>query len=168
MKRRIIKQTGIAALVVLALLISKNSHVGALEDGADAVLNYMSVSYSLDDVKNAADRTRTAAVSANSEIADTVGAIIGKTEFAEPIDEKYTGNQAAVYAVAGGQVTAVGESEEIGKYVRITHGDLGESLYGNLKSVSVTVPSNVKKGQIIGIYEKSDDREFYYSFTEAK
>ena len=63
-------------------------------------------------------------------------------------------------------MTAVGENEEIGKYIKITHGDSGESLYGNLKSVNVTVPGRVKKGDIIGVYEKSEDKEFYYSFRE--
>ena len=102
------------------------------------------------------------------KMTDAVDVITGKPVYGDPIDEKYTGNKAAVYAVGGGQVTAVGENEEIGKYVKITHGDQGESLYGNLKTVNVSVPSNVKKGQIIGVYEKNGKADFYYSFQEFR
>lgn len=166
MKNKILKQAGVAALVVLALLISKYSHIGVLEEGADTVLSYMEVNYSADDLVSAAGKSKEVAASVTSKVNDTVGTITGKSSYGEPIDEVYLDNQASVYAVSGGQVTAVGENEEIGKYIKITHGDTGESLYGNLKTVNVTVPSKVKKGQIIGVYEKSENKEFYYSFKE--
>ncbi len=168
MKSKMLKQAGILVLVALALFISKNSHIGVLERGADTVLTYMEVSYTADDVKAAAEKSKAAAVSVTSRINDTVAVIAGKPSYGEPIDEEFSGNQTSVYAVGAGEVTAAGENEEIGRYVKITHGDAGESLYGNLKSVNVTVPSKVKKGQIIGIYEKSEDKEFYYSFRESE
>ena len=90
----------------------------------------------------------------------------GGTSYGEPIDEEFSGDSTSVYAVAGGEVTSVGENEEIGKYIKITHGEKGESLYGNLSTTGVKVPSRVKKGQIIGTYEKSDEKQFYYSFRE--
>ena len=61
---------------------------------------------------------------------------------------------------------AVGENEEIGKYIKIKHGDQAESLYGNLSEVHAIASANVKKGQIIGIYDKTEGKEFYYSFQE--
>ena len=83
----------------------------------------------------------------------------------EPIDEKRHGKQSSVYAVDSGQVVATGEDETIGKYVRISHGKEGESLYGNLEKILVKVPVKVKKGQIIGAYNNSSKKEFYYSFN---
>ena len=83
----------------------------------------------------------------------------------EPIDEKRHGKQSSVYAVDSGQVVATGEDETIGKYVRISHGKEGESLYGNLEKILVKVPVKVKKGQIIGTYNNSSKKEFYYSFN---
>lgn len=168
MARKILIQTGLVLLVALALFISYHSHIPALEQGADTILEHMKVSYSAEDVKNALGKTGKAMASAAGGAGNAVGAMIGRPSYGEPIDKEYTGNRAAVYAVGGGQVTAAGENEEIGKYIRITHGDVGESLYGNLKEVKAEVPSKVKKGQIIGIYEKNSDREFYYSFREFR
>jgi len=71
-----------------------------------------------------------------------------------------------VDAVACGRVVAVGENEEIGRYVRIVHANQSESLYGNLESINVEVPANVKKGQIVGIYNRAKAEEFYYSLNE--
>ena len=168
MGKKILKQAGMVLLIVLALFISKNSRIGILEQGADTVLSYMEVSYTAEDAKKAADKGKAVAASVTGTVNDAVGAIAGKSSYGEHIDDEYTGNKAAVYAVGGGDVTAVGENEEIGKYIRITHGDTGESLYGNLASVNVVSLSKVKKGQIIGIYEKQEGREFYYSFKEFK
>lgn len=168
MKRRILKQAGITVLAVAALFIAENSHAPVLERGSDAVLSYMEVNYTAEDIKGAAAKGKATAASISASVNDAAGVIAGTPSLGEPIDEEYSGNSTAVYAVSGGNVTAVGENEEIGKYIRITHGAVGESLYGNLKSVNVAVPSKVKKGQIIGVYEKEKDKEFYYSFTEFK
>lgn len=168
MINKMLKQSAAVVLILLALLISKNSNIGVLEEGAAVVLNYMEVDYTSDDVKSMAEKSRDMAVSVTSRVNESVGVIAGKPSYGQAIDEKFTGKQTSVYAVGGGEVTAVGENEEIGKYIKITHGDSGESLYGNLKSVNVTVPGRVKKGQIIGIYEKSEEKEFYYSFRDFK
>ena len=139
MMEKIAKQAVLTFLIALALFISKNSHITVLEKGADTVLGYMDTDYTV---------------------------MAGKSRYGEPIDDEFEGDTTSVYAVGGGEVASVGENEEIGKYVRIIHGDSAESLYGNLKSVEVSVPARVKKGQIIGVYEKDEKREFYYSFRE--
>ena len=168
MRRKILRQTGFCVLIVLALLISKNSNIPVLERGADTVMTQMAVNYTVDDMKTMAKKGVVAVSSIPAKVNETVSVMTGKSAYGEPIDEKYTGKKAAVYAVGSGEVTAVGENEEIGKYIKITHGNDGESLYGNLKSTYVEVPAKVKKGQIIGLYEKKEDKEFYYSFKESK
>lgn len=168
MRKMLCKQAGICAIMVIALLISKNSGVAVLEAGSDSVIDHLSVNYTKETIREAADKCRTVAASATGKFGNAVGVITGKPVYGEPIDDKFEGSQAPVYAVAGGQVISVGENEEIGKYVRIIHGNQAESLYGNLHSVKVSAPYNVKKGQIIGIYEKSEEKDFYFSLKEKE
>jgi len=166
MGRMLWKQLGVCVMMVLALVISTNSGVAVLENGAASVMRHMSVNYTTDTVKAAADKGKAVAASATGKVGDALNVITGKPVYGAPIDEAFDGKKVPVYAVAGGQVIAVGENEEIGRYVRIIHGNQAESLYGNLRDVNVSVPANVKKGQIIGIYEKNNKKDFYYSLKE--
>lgn len=166
MLRKMLIQTCICMSMMLAVLLAKNCEFAAVRTATDAALEQMSISYTAADMKKVAGKTAEAFTGLNGKVEDAVDVITGKPVYGEPIDEDYEGNEALVYAVGGGKVTAVGENEEIGKYIKITHGNQAESLYGNLKSVRVSTPVNVKKGQIIGVYEKVDDKDFYYSFKE--
>lgn len=166
MRKRLLKQVGFCLLIACALFISKNSHIGILEKGAETVMNQMEVNYTADDAMGALKKGAVAVAAVPDKFEDAVSAVTGKPIYGEPIDDKYSGNRASVFAVENGEVTALGENETIGKYIRITHGDDGESLYGNLASTFVEVPERVKRGQIIGTYEKSEEKEFYYSFKE--
>jgi len=153
---KLIKQIIICAGLVFALYFAGQSDISAVKKVNNAVTGYMNVNYTMEDIIDTAEKIYRTVLQA------------GIIDYGEPIDEVYEGEQTPVYAVAGGQVTASGENEEIGKYVKIVHGDGSESLYGNLKSVSVSVPANVRKGQIIGIYEDIKDKEFYYSLKEFR
>lgn len=166
MKEKLLKQTAVCIMIAAALLVSKHSGISALERGADTVLAQMAVHYTAEDIKAVIKGGRESTAVIAGKVTDAVNVITGKPLYGEPIDEKEAGDRQNVHAVAGGQVTAVGENEEIGKYIKITHGAQGESLYGNLKTVSVQAPANVKKGQIIGTFTKKDGKDFYYSFTE--
>lgn len=166
MKRKVFEQTCICIIIVLVLLISKNSNIPVLEKGSSAIIAYMKTNYTVEDIRSAAQKGSVVITSLPGKVSGAVAVMRGKPTLAEPIDEEFDGEQAAVHAVAGGEVIAVGENEEIGKYIRIVHDGIGESLYGNLKSVYIEVPARVKKGQIIGIYQRREDKEFYYSFKE--
>ena len=162
------KQASVCLLMALALLISKNSGFVVLEKGAESVMSHMSVNYTKETIQTAADKGRSAAASATGRVENAVSVIMGKPVYGAPIDEELEGSRAPVYAVAGGQVVAVGENEEIGRYIRIVHGNQAESLYGNLHTVNVSAPSNVKKGQVIGVYEKMEGKDFYFSLKEKE
>ena len=166
MKRKIIEQTCFCIIIALVLFISKNSNTPLLERGAETVLNYMETEYTIEDLKRAAQKSRNLAADLPAKVSGTNSVMTGKMTLGDRIDEKNENGSAAVYADAGGEVTSAGENEEIGRYIRITHGNMGESLYGNLESVYVGVPERVKKGQIIGTYKKKDGKDFYYSFKE--
>lgn len=155
MSRKLMIQTCICLLLITGIAFMKNSQLDIIQTSADAVLNRMSVSYTKEDIKYVADKA-----------IDVFNELTGKPIYGEPIDKIYEDDETPVYAVAGGRITAVGENEEIGRYIRITHGDSSESLYGNLNDIKVTTPENVKKGQIIGTYSEAIGREFYYSFKE--
>lgn len=167
MREKLIRQLGICVLIVLALYVSKTSDIKVLEKGADTVMKQMAVNYTKDDVIKAAKKGAAAVSTVPGKIDNEVTMVTGKPMYGEPIDKKYSGKQASVFAVGNGQIAAVGENETIGKYVRITHGKDGESLYGNLSRTFVEVPSKVKRGQIIGVYKKSNTKDFYFSFKEV-
>lgn len=149
MVRKILIQTFCCLIIVFVFMVAEKSTVPEVQKGTEAVLNYMSVDYTKGDIKNVTDKA--------AEVFASYG---------EPIDKEYDGDETLVYAVGGGEVTSVGENEEIGKYIKIIHGNKAESLYGNLKTVKVNTKNNVKKGQIIGTYSKEVGKEFYYSFNE--
>lgn len=166
MKEKLFKQAGVCLLIILAIFISQNSGIGLLERGSAAVMKYAAVNYTAGDIKKAGEKFAESAAAFPEKAESVINIIAGKSLYAEPIDEIYKDGKAMVYAVAAGQVCAVGENEEIGKYIKIIHGGDGESLYGNLDEIYIKVPSKVKKGQIIGMFKNSGNKEFYYSFKE--
>ena len=145
--------------------VADHSHIDVLQRGSEAIRMQMAAEYTWDDVKKAGDKTVKTVSSLPGRINGAVQTVTGKPVLGEPIDEKRHGKQSSVYAVDSGQVVATGEDETIGKYVRISHGKEGESLYGNLEKILVKVPVKVKKGQIIGTYNNSSKKDFYYSFN---
>lgn len=165
MKEKLIKQAVMVLLFALAMVIADHSHIGALERGAEVIQSQMAAEYTWSDVKKAGQKTAAAALTLPDKVNETVHMVTGKPMRGEPIDEKRHGKKSSVYAVDSGQVVAAGEDETIGKYVRISHGKEGESLYGNLEEILVKVPAKVKRGQIIGTYNNSSKKEFYYSFN---
>ncbi|MCI7302592.1 MAG: M23 family metallopeptidase, partial [Clostridia bacterium] len=85
-------------------------------------------------------------------------------KYGKPADEAKEGETVSVYAVGAGTISAVGENEKIGKFIKINHGDEAESIYGNCASIYVKELDRVKKGQVIATFKKEGDTEFYYSF----
>lgn len=166
MRKRMLRQAGGCLLVALALLISGNSNIGILERGYAAVMTYMQVNYTAEDIKNGVQSSARAVSALTGKAQDAVSVMTGKRTYGEPVDEDERGSEKTVYAAGSGRVTETGENRKLGKYVKIKHGSDGESVYGNLKSVYIHAPSRVRKGQIIGVYKKEEGREFYYSFRE--
>lgn len=166
MERKTLKRTVIALFVLAVVFFSGNTRAAMQEKDTAAAGSMISAVCSGEGLHAAAVKCRDLAALLTERVIETAGYIAGGTSYGEPIDEEFSGDSTSVYAVAGGEVTSVGENEEIGKYIKITHGEKGESLYGNLSTTGVKVPSRVKKGQIIGTYEKSDEKQFYYSFRE--
>lgn len=166
MVRKILVQTFVCLLLAFMLIMASNSNINVVKKCAVSFIDHMSVNYSKEDVKAVFSGAAESFKTLTGRTSDAVDVMTGKPVYGEPIDEVYEENKTSVYAVGGGKVIAVGENEEIGRYIRIKHGDQAESLYGNLSEVHVIASSNVKKGQIIGIYQKEEGKDFYYSFQE--
>lgn len=166
MKNKLKKQTYACIIIAIAMLISVTSDITTLKQGSNAIISYMNKDYTVEDIKRTLSSCADFASAMPEKVTSVINIIKGTPEMGEPIDPAYVAGQTDVYAVLGGDVTSSGENEEIGKYIRITHGSIGESLYGNLKSIDVEIPSRVKKGQKIGTFEQKEDEDFYYSFNE--
>lgn len=166
MLRKMMIRIIICMLLAFVIWIAYNSENEKISGSAENVLEQLSVSYTAEEIREAAEGLHKNFLDIVGRTSDAVNVFTGKSIYGEPIDEKYEGEETPVYSIGGGKVVSVGENEEIGKYVKIVHGDQAESLYGNLDTVEVTVPANVKKGQIIGVYNKLNGKDFYYSFQE--
>lgn len=165
MKEKLMKQTTLILLFLLALLVADHSHVHVLEHGASVIRAQMTAEYTWDDVKRTGRHVTAAAAGFPEKVSETVKLVTGRPMLAEPIDQTRHGKHSSVYAVESGMVVGTGEDETIGKYIRISHGKKGESLYGNLEKILVKTPVKVKRGQIIGTYDNSCKKAFYYSFN---
>lgn len=163
-KSKLLKQTGICAIIVLALLLAGNVGIPQLNRGSEAVIAYLSKNYTVTDVMAAAKTSISAIAKAPVTVTNAVLSTKNSGKYGQPIDEVEEGQSVSVYAVGAGSVTSVGENEKIGKFVKINHADEAESVYGNCQSIRVKELERVKKGQIIASFKKEGDREFYYSF----
>lgn len=166
MIQKMLIQTLVCLILAFVLAVAAHSEIDTVKKITWSFIDHMSVSYTKEDIKAAATNLSERFKDVTDSTGSVVDVMTGKPVYGEPIDEYYVGNETSVYAVGGGKVTSVGENEEIGKYIKITHGDRAESLYGNLDEVHVIASANVKKGQIIGIYDKRTGKDFYYSFKE--
>jgi stage IV sporulation protein FA len=78
-----------------------------------------------------------------------------------------TGSNSDVVAVNAGQVTYIGEKENLGKTIIIQHSDGSETWYGMLESINkdVKIYDVVEKGASIGKVSKSEENtgQFYFA-----
>lgn len=69
-----------------------------------------------------------------------------------------------VYAIRGGTVTGSGIDKELGTFIKIKT-DSGIETYGNLCEISAVTGDKVRKGDIVGAFDKSLKKEFIYQNT---
>ncbi len=167
-KSKIVKQTGACLLIALALFIARNADSPRLDRGSEAAVAYLSKNYTVSDVMVFAKNSVKVAAKAPAAVTNAVLSAQEESKYAEPVDKAKNGETVSVHAVAAGTVSAVGENEKIGKFVKITHGEEAESIYGNCRAIQVKELERVKKGQTIATFEKTADNEFYYELSSLK
>lgn len=168
MWEKILKQTGICLIIVLTLMLAKSIHVEQLNKGADMVIAQLEKNYTAQDVMAAAKKSVKAIASAPATLTNAVLSTSKESKYGKPVDQSKKGSTVSVYAVAAGSVSAVGENDKIGKFIKICHGDEAESIYGNCAKVFVKDMEKVKKGQIIATFHNDGIKEFYYSLSKLK
>lgn len=164
-KWKLLKQAGVCVIIVLALTLARSVDIPQMNKGSEAAIAYLSKNYSVQDVMAIAKKSAMAVVKAPVTVTNAVLSTNEDGSYGKPIDEAKDGETVSVYAVGGGTVSAVGENEKIGKFIKITHGEEAESIYGNCTKIHVKEMERVKKGQVIATFKKEANKEFYYSFS---
>lgn len=163
-KSKLLKQTGVCVIVVLALLLARSVNVPQLNRGSEAAIAYLSKNYTVSDAMTFAKNSIATIAKTPVTVTNAVLSTKEEGKYGKPADEAKEGETVSVYAVGAGTISAVGENEKIGKFIKINHGDEAESIYGNCTSIYVKELDRVKKGQVIATFKKEPDTEFYYSF----
>lgn len=168
-KLKMLKQAGVCAVILLTFIIAGNVDIPQLNRGSEAVVAYLSKNYTADDVMTFAKYTAKTAVRAPVTVTNALLSAGQGSRYTDPVDENIkAGETVSVYAAEAGTVSAVGENEKIGKFIKVTHGDDAESVYGNCTEIYVKELERVKRGQIIASFKKEKDTDFYYSLTHLK
>jgi len=161
---KLLKQCGICIIILLAVLVLKDLNIPAVNKALAAGSQQISRDYTLDDIMTFGVKAFETVQGAQAVMVSAV-APGGGIRYGEPIDAMVSGAVSQVYAVSGGTVIAVGESDERGKYIRIAHGKEAESVYGNCKVIFVRPLERVRKGQIIAEYDNYNEQDFYYALS---
>lgn len=167
-KWKILKQAGVCLIIALTMLLVQSVNLPVLNKGSEIVMAQLSRNYSGSEVLTMARTGITSVAKAPATITNAVLSTNKANRYGQPIDQAEKGEVVPVYAVAAGTVTSVGENDQIGKFVKISHGDETASLYGNCRVVYAKELERIKKGQIIATYENDGKTEFYYSFSESQ
>lgn len=165
-KSKLFKQSGVCLLIALAFFIAQKTDLPQLNRGSQAAVAYLSKNYTVGDVLTFAKDSAKAVARAPVAVTNAVLSVNEESRYAQPIDEAENGETVTVHAAAAGTVSAVGENEKIGKFVKILHGEDAESIYGNCETIQVKELERVKKGQAIATFKKEEQNEFYYRLSE--
>lgn len=161
---KLVRQTGICLILVLALALAGEVDHPQLNRGSRAVLAQLNKDYTVEDAKTFTKKITNVPVSLTKSV-------LSKAEtpqYGKPIDRTAKGETAMVYAVEDGRVAAAGENQKIGKFIKLVHGEYSESVYGNCEKFYVKELEEVKKGQIIAAFKNDGKTEFYYSLSKLK
>jgi len=163
---KLINQALICFVLAFAFIISgeaENQHIAKGRAFIEAELNK---NYTIETMKEFASKSMNSVKTLPAIINKAVSAANAPMKYGEPIDELLpeSGNT-SIYSVGGGIVINTGTDELIGNYVIISHGNEAESIYGNMESISVNTMDRVKKGQLIGMYNVENEKDFYYKFS---
>ena len=107
------------------------------------------------------NRITTVLGGAPSKIVSAVTEVNEASKYGQPMDKEGTGTIRQVHAVAGGMVTKTGKNDEYGLYVEIRHEE-AVSVYGNLDTAGVVEKERIQRGETIGSFDSSGEKEFYY------
>ena len=124
---------------------------------AEAIMNQTTV----EEVETAWNHVRATISNAPTKFVSVITEVNEASKYGQPIDKESNGDIRQVHAVAGGMVTKTGINDEYGLYVELKHED-AVSIYGNLNTAGVVEKERIQRGEIIGSFDSSGEKEFYY------
>lgn len=164
-KTRLIVQTIVCIMIAGGYSVIQQMDAPGIQEKTDAAVAAMSRHYTAADI---ADKGRTAVMSIIKAPVTVTSHIIESQEtrkYGLPVDDIPSGETGPVYAAAGGRVEETGENEELGLYIKVSHGD-SVTTYGNCDRLYASESEHVRKGQIIASFTNDGSKEFYYRLEE--
>lgn len=135
------------------------------------IANAIEKNYTLAELLNLTEEAAFTLASAPASLSETVLSASEKGMYGTPLDENSEETIRQVYAAAGGRVLATGIRKDIGLFVTVEHPDssFGSgkiSTYGNLCDVAAATGDRIKKGDLLGSYDSTCGRPFYYTLED--
>lgn len=161
-----VTQIIVSIFLAAAFMIFSEIDSPSVQSTMEKIEHELTREYTLNEIKDLGKRVQSTIQKIPAVVSNVTEKVAeSNAVYGEPIDEEPLTETAMVYAVAGGTVSEVGSNDDIGNYVVIQHGNESESTYGNLSNIKVTQHERVKKGEIIGGYTESQEKEFYYTLN---
>ena len=149
-----------------AFMIFSSMDSPSVQSTMEKIKHELTREYTLNEIKDLGESVQSIIKNVPAAVSNVTDKVAESSAvYGEPIDEEPLTETAMVYAVAGGTVSEVGSNDDIGNYVVIQHGSESKSIYGNLSNIKVSQHERVKKGEIIGGYTESQEKEFYYTLN---
>ena len=124
---------------------------------SDAVMHHMTI----EEAEGVWHRMESVFDDAPAKIVSAVTEVNEASKYGQPIDKEGSGPIRQVHAVAGGMVTKTGINDAYGLYIEVQHED-AVSVYGILDTAGVVEKERIQRGEIIGSFDSSGEKEFYY------
>lgn len=165
MKNKLYWQAGVCALILAAAYLGQGAADTTFFAYYNKAKNLIMEETTYEDVKQTASYLAENLKDTPEAVLTAAKAISEEYRYGVPIDEKSEAKVKQVHAVAGGRVEKSGWDREIGLYVKIRHEE-GKSMYGNLSKVSVIESERVQRGEIIGSFDTTTGKDFFYDLDE--
>ncbi len=166
MTRRIFMMQTAACFLIFAVVHSGiHTKVGKLGDFLSRIAEAAKENYTLAELLEIGDTAEEAMIMVPGMIGETLMAASELGTYGTPMDENSNETLKSVYACAGGKVVKAGVNSSLGFYVILEHpGKI--STYGHLSNIRVVTGERVTKGDILGIYDSTQEADFYYSLED--
>lgn len=159
--------------ICMAILMTLQGGIGLKNEKFADIVEHISEAirenYTLAELLELGEQALSNALEIPATIHTAVTAVNENGLYGNPLGE--SGPQQNVYAVSGGRVLRAGKGQGLGLYVMVEHSDFSQgsgkiSTYGRLSDIRVISGERVTKGTILGIYDSSNDEEFYYALED--
>ena len=132
----------------------------------DNIKAHIEKNYSIEEVKEAGAQLVEKLTQAPAVLTSVVVEANQYGQFSAPIDQDSDEQVQAVHATAGGTVIYAGIDSQLGVCIRIQHQNK-ISTYGNMYTLTAVTGERVKKGDIIGTFDRESGKEFYYQLEDS-